>query len=294
MQCGDLDKYLDAFLDGGLGRSRGAILRRHLSLCGGCRTRIERLRQFERDVQRRFRSMDQERSIWQGLELDLVASGRASSGPVLALPRLLPAPRHEAGGNRGSAAGSRSRATPLAKRAGRGSRHSRLAGLALIAMALGAVYQIGRGYLIPASDAGAAAQTYGTLLDESHGLALVSGDPRRLEDWLAGELETPVELPATPAGFQLMGADRAELPSGLAGAVVYRAMAGDADRSVLLLVQTAPGDGPATPGETVLFKGRAAGGSDLHELSWSGGTHRFTVLSTLGPEELRRFVDQNG
>lgn len=289
MQCGDLERYLEAFLDGRLGRSRSAILRRHLTLCGGCRARIERLRQFERDMQRRFRSMDQDRSIWQGLELDLVASGRSAGGPVLALPRLLPAPRLEPGGDPLKAAASRPRHPLLAMRVGRGSRHSRIAGVVLIAMALGTLYQLGRGQLVTATDGEAAEHAYGQIVDGTHGLALESGDPRRLEDWLAGELGAPVELPAAPAGFRLVGADRAELPSGPAGAVVYRGAAGGQEGTVLLLVRAAPGDGAPAPASSGAGEVGNAGG--LHELSWSAAAHRFTLVSALAEDELRRFMD---
>jgi len=54
MLCSDLERYLEAFLDGRLGRSRTIILRRHLGLCGPCRARVERLRRFERELGRQL------------------------------------------------------------------------------------------------------------------------------------------------------------------------------------------------------------------------------------------------
>ena len=66
MRCGDLERYLEAFLDGRLDRGRRIVLRRHLSLCGACQTRVERLRQFERETQRRFRALEEPSSVWEG------------------------------------------------------------------------------------------------------------------------------------------------------------------------------------------------------------------------------------
>ena len=74
MRCGDLERYLEAFLDGRLNRGRRIVLRRHLALCGTCQTRVERLRQFERETQRRFRALEEPGSVWAGLALDLVGS----------------------------------------------------------------------------------------------------------------------------------------------------------------------------------------------------------------------------
>lgn len=289
MQCGDLERYLEAFLDGRLGRSRSAILRRHLALCGSCRARIERLRQFERDMQRRFRSMNQDESIWRGLELDLVAAGRGTSGPLLALPRLLPAPATPPSG--GSKAPTRQGRHPmLAVRAGPRGRTSRLAGVVLIAMALGAVYQFARDYLAPAEDGPAAVtRAYQELVGESHALALSSEDPDQLEAWLSTELGAPVDLPVTPAGYRPLGADRAGLDSGPAAAVVYAAIGDDPGVAAVLFVEAAaPADvAAAAATEPVPDRGPAS----LRELSWNRAQVRYTLLSERPLDELRAFVN---
>jgi anti-sigma factor RsiW len=165
--------------------------------------------------------------------------------------------------------------------------------LALVAMAVGALYQLGHRHLVPVGDPEAAAQAYGRLLDAEGALALQSGDPARLETWLADELGTPVDLPATPDGFRLVGADRAELPSGPTGAVVYRSAAGEANGTVLLLVQAAGDHGQAARTEPEAFTEASVpdgSGAGLHELSWSLDSNRFTLVSALAPDELRRFV----
>ncbi len=95
MNCSDLDRYLEALLEQQLGRSRQAILRRHLGRCRSCRARIQHLTQFERELHRRFRSMDAVEPIWRSLELELVKDGENSvSGPSLQKPlAALPSPK---------------------------------------------------------------------------------------------------------------------------------------------------------------------------------------------------------
>ena len=147
MRCGDLERYLEAFLDGRLGRSRRAVLRRHLALCGTCQARVERLRQFERDTQRRFRAPEQPGSVWEGLELDLVGSNgvvvgrRLLAAPACAARRCRATKSFDAARWRGAPPGPRS--STLRPTGGRMA--SRLAGALLVALALGAAYQLARG-----------------------------------------------------------------------------------------------------------------------------------------------------
>lgn len=292
MQCGDLERYLEAFLDGRLGRSRSAILRRHLAMCAGCRARIERLRQFERDMQRRFRSMRQDDSIWRGLELDLVAAGRGGAVPhLLALPRLLPAPAADPGqGRRPFAPRGGHPLLAAARRGGGGkARGSRLAGVVLIAMALGALYQLARAQLGPADEPSpdAVGRAYEALARPERALALQTRDSRRIEAWLSGELGVPVALPATPAGYEPVGADGAALPEGAAGAVVYRdldAGAAAGGPAPVVLFVGPKGGAPAAEPETW----RSAAGRS--ELVWSRTPLRYTLVGDQPVEELRRFV----
>lgn len=287
MQCGDLERYLEAFLDGRLGRSRSATLRRHLGMCAGCRARVERLRQFERDMQRRFRSMRQEESIWRGLELDLVAAARANPGHLLALPRLLPVPTAEGSFGR-QAAGPRG-AHPI--RSGRGNgmgRGSRLLGILLIAMAVGAVYQLARDHVAGTEPPDPAAQVYQELARGEPALALRSQDAHQLEGWLSHELGMPVTLPPTPAGFNPVGADRVALGGSTGGAVLYRSEApvgtgAGAAPSVVLLVE------PTDKATGAMVEPPGQGG--LHEISWQRAALQFTVISDRPVEAMRRFVD---
>lgn len=144
MQCADLDRYLEAFVDGRLGRSRTTILRRHVTGCGRCRARIERLRQFEREIQGRFRSIGEVRSVWHGLEQDLVRSS-AGGGSYLPPPNAM-----IVGASRARDAVARpvtaSRAAGVPRGSGR-RRVSRLAGFVALALAAGAIWQIASQWL---------------------------------------------------------------------------------------------------------------------------------------------------
>ena len=93
----------------------------------------------------------------------------------------------------------------------------------------------------------------------------------------------------TPAGFELVGADRTELPSGPAGAVLYRNATDTANGAVLLLVHALTADGAAAP-SAAPAPSSADGASGLHELSWSDNASSFMLVSALTPDELRRFV----
>jgi anti-sigma factor RsiW len=289
MQCGDLERYLEAFLDGRLGRSRSAILRRHLAICGGCRTRVERLRQFERDMQRRFRSMEETGSVWQGLELDLVASSRAAAaGHLLALPRAATGPGP--GGEEAPPAAGQDSHHPLvaARHRGRG-RASRLAGVVLIAMAVGAVYQLAQAYLLPDDDAGLAAGAYLGYLREGRPLAMRSTDAGQLQAWLAAELGTPVPPPAVPSGFTLVGADRAALSSGAAAVVVYADQDAQSAPPVMLFMQPLPAEA-ANRGEVLPDEPDAYAEEGVNELSWDSQTIRYILVGRQPDDELRRFA----
>jgi anti-sigma factor RsiW len=282
MQCGDLERYLEAFLDGRLGRSRSAILRRHLVICGGCRTRVERLRQFERDMQRRFRSMEQTGSVWQGLELDLVASSRAAAaGNLLALSRAVTGPAP--GGDGALPAPGRASHHPLLAARHRG-RASRLAGVVLIAMAVGAVYQFARPHLLPEDDSERAAGTYLAYLRERGPLALRSTDAGRLQAWLSTELGTPVPPPTVPPGFTLVGADRAALSSGAAAMVVYADRDPESTPPVMLFLE------PLPAGEAPADQPRSHTEAGVNELSWDREAIRYTLVGRQPHDELRPFA----
>lgn len=289
MECGDLERYLEAFLDGRLSQSRGAVLRRHLQTCSGCQARVERLRQFERDTQRRFRALDQSGSVWRGLELDLVVSTRsAPAGRLLAVARATSRASGaalETGGGARPRPG-RSLSTPAS--AGRG-RASRLAGILLIAMAVGSLYQLARSYNRPTDDLEAAADVYMEFLHGSAVPALRSHDGEQLRSWLSAELGTGVPVPPLPAGYHLIGADRTSLPSGVAGTVLYGASATAPAPTVMLFVRPATAE-ETTPTADAAPVTTAVGKTGLNELAWQANGFNYTVVGQQPPAELRSFT----
>ncbi|HEX6010312.1 MAG TPA: zf-HC2 domain-containing protein [Geminicoccaceae bacterium] len=291
MQCADLERYLEAFLDGRLGRSRSAILRRHLAHCGACQARVERLRQFERDTQRRFRSLEQAGSVWQGLELDLVASSRAEgTSRLLALPR--PTQPASLGLKEDPPPPVRGHPLVAARAASRGAA-SRLAGALMVAMALGALYQLARAHLGQADDTAAVVQAYMDFLEASRPPVMASDDAERLQEWLSTELRTAVPVPPVPDGYRVVGADRAALPSGAAGFVVYasQAAAGTAAPLLLFVQPAAGGAGEPQAQEPEVPVGWRRSEAGLNELSWRTASFRYTLVGRQPEEELRLFLE---
>lgn len=284
MQCGDLDRHLESFLDGQLDRSDSGALRRHLALCGACQARVERLRQFERDTQRRFRALDRTGSVWQGLELDLVASSRAIAvSRLLALPRPLPPPRRGGYAERPSSTRRAPRHPALPVRPNGHGRASRVVGILLLAMALGAIYQLGRAYLQSSDELAAAAAAYRQYLQDGQAPAVRGADAQQLRAWLAAELGLDVPIPPAPVGYHLMGVDRAAFAAGEVGVLVYEDLSADTGTPVLLFVRPLTGEPPERPAATVADEG-------LHELSWAAASVHYTLVGHESAEALRQFV----
>lgn len=288
MQCVDLERYLEAFLDGRLGRSRGAILRRHLMTCGACRARVERLRQFERDMQRRFRSLEPARSLWQGLELNLVPSGPEAGGGLLDPPPTSPPPAPEpaeAAVRPQDDGAGKPIPPPQTPRRGRSTR---LWGFLLLALVLGAIQQLVRISFPAGEEDEAVVAVYRRLAEREQPLAVESDDAGRLQAWLSAVLGQPAPPPPVPPGFRLVGADRAPLAEGEAGIVVY-ADAAAADRPVMLLMRPLPAEGerlPSPPTDPVAD----AAGSGVRRLAWQADGFHFTLVGEQ-KATLREFVD---
>lgn len=289
MECGDLERYLEAFLDGRLSRSRAALLRRHLLGCSACQARVERLRQFERDMQRRFRALEQSTSIWQGLELDLVVSSRAATtSRLLALPRLVSS---SPGRERNVAGpGQRRRPRPLStvQKTGRG-KASRWVGIALVAMALGSVYQLMRSSDSPGDDLAAAADAYLELLNETTAPVMRSDDTEKVRRWVANELSAGVPALPSPPGYRLLGADRAMLASGTAGALFYARDRAEQEAPVVLFISPAP-EADSTSGSSSVPSLQTADRSGLQEIAWDAGGFRYTAVGRQSPATLRAFA----
>jgi anti-sigma factor RsiW len=283
MRCGDLERYLEAFLDGRLGRNRSAVLRRHLALCAGCQARVERLRQFERDTQRRFRSPELPGSVWEGLELDLVGSSGAMGGHrLLAAPRVPPVlPRGDGSAERAVVRRAPGHPAVAAARPSARGTASRLAGVLLVALALGAAYQLVRGEF-RATTAASAAQAYLDHRRDGGAPALGSGQTERVAEWLTVELGRPVPPPPVPEGYHVVGATHADLAGGVAGVVIYARDAAPEAEPVMLFVRPEGAGLAAAPAATP----EAAGLSEVH---WAADGLSYVAVGPVGEEQLLRF-----
>ncbi len=287
MQCSDLERYLEAYLDLRLGRSRGAILRRHLSTCAHCRARVEHLRAFERDLQHSFRAMERAQSVWTGLEPDLVRSGGLAEAPPI-LPFLGPAdPPRRTTAQRGEAAGRPvprtvvrpdvAAARSRARRAALRRWGQRAVGLAmLIAASLGATALFWRSWNSPA-DPGRLA--YAQWRGDDAAVQFLTSDPVSLRDWLVPALgETLPDLPS-PTGFDLVGGSVEDQASPARATVVYR----QGGERTLLLVSTGADDMAAGPP-------MAGSGDGLSQLRWSRSGYAYAVVSPLPEAALLPFT----
>ncbi len=89
MRCGDLGIYLEAYLEGRLGRSRALALKRHLAHCRRCAECVQRLRAFERQITARLPALRGAVPSWAALEVEPVGS---DVRPVVR--SMLPPPSH--------------------------------------------------------------------------------------------------------------------------------------------------------------------------------------------------------
>lgn len=284
MHCSELERYLEACLDGQLGDSRRQSLQDHLRLCRGCATRVEELKRFEADLQRRLRAMQHEVSLWQPLGLEVVEGGHARPEPPVALvPRGDDVPVETPGDGllparigRGHRLRSAAPARPVEPKPRR--RLQNLVGVAILAAAAGALADLalsGVGWF--AGDRRSV--IYRAYLEGSAELQLETGEPARLSAWFADQLGEPVNLPTLPDDFTLIG--------GAADAT------GLAEDAALALYSTA--DGPALLViESSLDRPLAASAAEpelavedgLSRLDWRNGPHVYSLVSALPPDEL--------
>lgn len=286
MKCSDLERYLEAYLDLRLGRSRGAILRRHLSSCPPCRARVEHLRQFERDLQQSFRAMDRVQSVWTGLEPDLVRTGGlAEPGPSLPflLPpqigRALPQPSGATAARHLPALGQprADAVAPTGRRAAWSRWGRRAMGLILVAAAVGATVTMGRDWLVDDWSA-TTSQAYAAFRRGDDRLDFVTDDVVRLEAWMSAHLGQPVILPPPPDGFVLHGGRVETLAAGPLGAIVYMQ---DTEPTIIYVA-------PRQAGERVAPAASQVDG--VSQLRWETPDFAYAVLSPLPAHQLLEFA----
>ena len=247
MHCSDLERYLEAHLDGRLGRNRTAIMQRHLAQCSGCRKRIAQLRHFEKDLHARFRTMQATAALWETLEVNLVTTGTAKSAsatpdsrpskplqsrdtsakvPMLGLNE---APsRFRPSTSEDESAGSNESETIVAAKP---ARRFLGAGLAVLAVLIGGAFAIDHYRLVQLESEVAA-------LAPAAGLALSTDDPFILRDWFRMQLGRTLPPLPSPEGYELVGGNVAVVE----GAEMAIATYDGAEGPVLLYIdpQTAP------------------------------------------------------
>ncbi|MCX7629950.1 MAG: zf-HC2 domain-containing protein [Geminicoccaceae bacterium] len=276
MQCSDLERYLEAFLDGRLGRGRTAILRRHLAGCLVCRARFERLRQFERDLALRLRTLQRCESVWAALELDLVKSGEGALPDPVAAVRSLPPPSPPSLAALPPAGSSTAPPRPAEAANPRQRRTGRLVGLALFAASAGLTFQLGFWLLERSGGASAPSVAVGRSSGEAT-RELRSGDRAAVRDWLTAGLGGAVpELPA-PSEFELVGARLETLDGKTAGVVLFRR----GGETVSLYFMPRRDAHSEDPGNDLLT--RLAGGA---RLAWQDREFSYAVVSALPAAEL--------
>ncbi|MCB1882810.1 MAG: zf-HC2 domain-containing protein [Geminicoccaceae bacterium] len=273
MNCSDLERYLEACLDGGLGRGRLALLKRHVAGCRACRGRIERLCRFERDLHRRFRCMEQSASFWTPLEMSLVEPGLVidERPPSLFLPRAVPTGRFPPPAVAPPAGGAVKGRSPVGL-------WRRFVGFGVVFVGLAALLDLGLG---GDNESHATLAAYRTLADHAQDLDIRTADAGRLDGWFRGRLGTaPPALPQ-PAGARLVGAsvDR-EDPKG-AALLLYDVKGTPA----LLRIGVAKAGQVAEPAAVDALD------AGLNEARWTDGRFSYAVVSPLPADKLTLFAD---
>ena len=280
MHCSDLEGCLEACLDGELGEARRAELHRHLALCRTCAERVEGLRRFEADLQRRLRAMQHEVSLWAPLGLEMTTEPLPFAPPIQFRPTV--AKRGQAltrpargGPHRLRLGLRRTRPRPAtAKRPG-WRRLQHLAGAAMIVAAVGTLVDLATGWLGGSRNA----SLYRAYVAGELDLDLRTRTPGELTAWLDRELGADVELPLTGGGFELIGGS-AGLPGAADGAaVVYAA---DGVPVLLLIERRGERSAATTPALT------AEGGLNL--LDWHEGGLSYSLVSALPSDRLTSFA----
>ena len=203
MDCSDFERYLEIYLDGKLGRTRTAILGRHLAQCRSCRARLDGLRSFEKDLHKRFRSMRKADSIWASIQDEALAGagqtlrmrGSLQTEPPPALPQTndVEAKHHPL---------VEARARPI--KSGSSRRGWFLAGLGLIAAA--AVAQPLMWTFEFASSDDPYIEQYNSYLAGDQILEVTSNDINEVGAWLDARLGYHVPVLEPPSDTNLVGA----------------------------------------------------------------------------------------
>lgn len=282
MQCADLDRYLEAFLDARLGRTRVALLRRHLNHCAHCQRRIADLRRFERQMQGMLQGRPQAVSVWTGLDLDLVRSP-AGAAQDQALPlQLLPRPLT------GRVAAEREwlgRRRDPARRPVPGRVLGPRVVLAVLAFATASMLTIGGSRFLRGDTTGSLTTDYRTLVEDSTSLPVEASDPQGLKRWLSENGGLDVPLIPLPSGFSLAGA-RIDRKDGLPRAIIVYRHAGNSSVLTISRATAGPAGGQAHAAAAAPMVHRENG---ITRMTWPVGALAFDLISPDPPEQLFPF-----
>ena len=280
MHCSDLERYLEAVLDGRLGRSRATILRRHITSCGSCRSRVDELRTFEHDLRRRFRAMSKDASLWLVLDPEFVASHGAADTPgpppqeppVAPVVIEVPADTLTDGGEATDPAPRQAEEPGLVRRT-----ISLAAVLFVVGLTISLV--VGGGELFGLwSQTPAIADTYRAVATNEQRPSLQTADERMLQHWLVAHLGKALPPVPTASGLTLVGGDVQTLKDGKAAMIVYHG----GESPILLFVRPDPHHGRA---QTSLADEKVDG---LNRLSWHEGGYDYLLVSNEPHEKLIR------
>lgn len=288
MHCSDLERYLEAHLDGRLGRNRTAIMQRHLAQCSGCRKRIAQLRDFEKDLHARFRTMQATAALWETLEVNLVTTGTAKTSGIVSESRPSEPPQiRDRSAKRPllglSEAPSRFQPDAVADevsgtdepRPARSANPKRRlfgAGLAVLAICIGGAFAIDHYRLVQLENEVAA-------LAPAAGLALSTDDPFILRDWFRMQLGRTVPPLPSPLGYELVGGNVAVVEGAEMAIATYDSPAGP----VLLYIDPQPGPRRL---EAVVSNFKSRG---MLAESWNSNGFGLAVISGPDGQHLGRF-----
>jgi anti-sigma factor RsiW len=204
MQCHDLQRQLESYLDGALGHAQQEALRRHLHRCPRCRAEVEAIRRFEDELAAAFTDGRTAPRLWERIALE--------QGPEVAFapppPKrpAQPAPARVLAG-RGPSSFPRNklrRPPPPVRR----RRWTVVGAVVVLVVALGiALVEWDGGALDPAARSllQAPILEFEVFRDSGRALDQAGADPWKLQAWLADRVRVDLPPPAVAEGFELRG-----------------------------------------------------------------------------------------
>ncbi|MEZ5847579.1 MAG: zf-HC2 domain-containing protein [Geminicoccaceae bacterium] len=288
MHCPDLERYLEAILDGRLGRGRTAVLQKHIAQCESCRARVDELRRFETDLRRRFRAMSDEESLWSHIDTGMdtgMAVTQGSTRIVERPPRRSPNPASTVD----ELPPADAVAAPLetARFSGKGGDRPLLRRLLPVAGMVLAIGLAGLGLLGASHMLGfwsveqGVDETYRAVADGSNPPGLRTDDGRMLQHWLTARLG--LQLPAVPTDVSLpvTGGDVRAIDGVDTAIIAYDG----GEQPVLLLIR------PADDLDRIKSGPFFTEQDGLNHARWTDKGFSFELVSTLAHDTMRALVE---